>query len=51
MARIKLREPLAGQRVLIGTLRGLAGAAVLLEMEGEIVSLEMNNIAKARLTL
>ena len=51
LARIKLREPLAGQRVLIGTLRGLAGAAVLLEMEGEIVSLEMNNIAKARLTL
>ena len=51
LARIKLREPLAGQRVLIGTLRGLAGAAVLLETEGEIVSLEMNNIAKARLTL
>lgn len=51
LARIKLGEPLAGQRVLIGTLRGLEGERVLLEMEGEIVPLEMNNIAKARLAL
>jgi ribosome maturation factor RimP len=51
LARIKLREPLAGQRVLVGTLRGLEGETVLLETEGGMVSLEMNNIAKARLTL
>ena len=36
---------------LVGTLRGLEGETVLLETEGGMVSLEMNNIAKARLTL
>ena len=39
------------RRVLVGTLRGLEGETVLLETEGGMVSLEMNNIAKARLTL
>ena len=51
LARIKLREPLAGQRVLVGTLRGLDGERVLLETEGGSLALDMNNIAKARLTL
>ena len=35
----------------VGTLRGLEGETVLLETERGMVSLEMNNIAKARLTL
>ena len=47
----ELREPLAGQRVLVGTLRGLDGERVLLETEGGSLALDMNNIAKARLTL
>lgn len=51
LARIKLREPINGQRVLIGTLLGLEGEMVLLEMDNETVRIDMENIAKARLTL
>lgn len=51
LARIKLREPINGQRVLIGTLLGLEGEAVLVEMDKETVRIDLENIAKARLTL
>lgn len=51
LVRIKLREPINGQRVLIGTLLGLEGEMVLLEMDNETVRIDMENIAKARLTL
>jgi ribosome maturation factor RimP len=51
LVRIKLRDPLGEQRVLIGTLLGLEGDAVLLATEGETIRVEMENIAKARLTL
>jgi len=51
LARIKVREPLGEQRVLIGTLRGLEDNAVLLELEKETVRIDLENIAKARLTL
>ncbi len=51
LARIKLREPINGQRVLIGTLLGLEGETVLLEMDKETVRIDLENIAKARLTL
>ena len=51
LVRIKLREPINGQRVLIGTLRGLEGETVLLEMDNETVRIDLENIAKARLTL
>jgi ribosome maturation factor RimP len=51
LARIKVREPLGEQRVLIGTLRGLEGNAVLLELEKETIRIDLENIAKARLTL
>ncbi len=51
LARIKLREPLAGQRVLVGTLHGMEGEAVLLALDGETVRIDMENISKARLTL
>jgi ribosome maturation factor RimP len=51
LARIKLREPINGQRVLIGTLLGLEGEAVLLEFDKETVRIDLENIAKARLTL
>jgi len=51
LARIKVREPLGGQRVLIGTLLGLEGESVVLAMEKETVRIDLENIAKARLTL
>ncbi len=51
LARIKLREPINGQRVLIGTLLGLEGETVLVEMDKETVRIDLENIAKARLTL
>jgi len=49
--RIKLRQPVADQRVLIGTLCGLEGNAVVLMLEEEKVFIDMENISKARLTL
>jgi ribosome maturation factor RimP len=49
--RIKLHNPLGDQRVLTGMLRGIEGEAVALEMEAGKVFLEMENIAKARLSL
>jgi len=51
LARIKLKEPVAGQRVLIGTLQGMEGEAVVLALDGETVRVDMENISKARLTL
>jgi ribosome maturation factor RimP len=51
LARIKLREPINEQRILIGTLLGLEGETVLLEMDKETVRIDLENIAKARLTL
>lgn len=51
LVRIKLREPLGEQRVLVGALLGLEGDVVLLALEGETIRIEMENIAKARLTL
>ena len=52
LARIKLLEPMDdGQRLLIGTLLGLEGDAVTLVVDGREVVVEMNNIARARLTL
>jgi len=49
--RIKLRQPVADQRVLIGTLCGLEGNAVVLMLEEKKVCIDMENISKARLTL
>lgn len=52
LVRIKLRDPFEnGERVLIGTLRGLDGEAILLELETETVRIDLENISKARLTL
>ncbi len=49
--RIKLRQPVGEQRVLIGTLCGLEGDTVVLALEEEKVYIDMENISKARLTL
>lgn len=51
LARIKLREPINGQLVLIGTLLGLEGETVLLESDKETIRIDLENITKARLTL
>lgn len=51
LARIKLREPLGEQKVLVGTLLGLEGDAVVLALEKETVRIDLENISKARLTL
>ena len=49
--RIKLRQPVGGQRVLVGTLCGLEDDTVVLMLEKEKVFIDMGNISKARLTL
>ncbi|MGI6656453.1 MAG: ribosome maturation factor RimP [Desulfobulbus sp.] len=51
LARFKLREPLAGTKVVIGVLRGLDGGAVLVEVDGQVVRIEREMISRARLTL
>ena len=52
LVRIKLREPMEnGERVLIGTLLGLDGEAILLQLETGEVRIDLENISKARLTL
>jgi len=51
LARIKLREPMGEQKVLVGTLLGLEGDTVILALEKETVRIDLENIVKARLTL
>ncbi|MGE4559325.1 MAG: ribosome maturation factor RimP [Desulfobulbus sp.] len=51
LVRVKLREPLDGQKVLVGTLSGLEEDTVVLKMEKETVRIDLENISKARLTL
>jgi ribosome maturation factor RimP len=51
LARIKLRDPLEGQKVLVGTLLGLEGDTVVLALEMETVRIDLENISKARLSL
>ncbi|HEY8946852.1 MAG TPA: ribosome maturation factor RimP, partial [Polyangiaceae bacterium] len=51
LARIKLREPHAGQHVLHGTLQGVdeSGAVVVELPTGEVAPLPLSNIENARL--
>lgn len=48
-AKIKLLEPLDGQRVFVGRIEGLHDAAVWLATEKGTTRLPLNKIAKARL--
>ncbi|GAB4340505.1 MAG: ribosome maturation factor RimP [Desulfobulbaceae bacterium] len=50
-ARIKLREPLEGRKVFVGTIGEADGGGVVLETEAGPVRLEFDAMAKARLTL
>lgn len=48
-ARVKLRIPRNGQRNFVGTLRGVEGGALKLEVDSDILEFELPNIEKARL--
>ena len=48
-ARIKLRIPVDGQRNFTGILRETSAGKVQLEVDGKLLSLDVDNLAKARL--
>jgi len=50
-ARVKLREPLDGQKVFIGTIDSVDEEKVVLVSDGKPVDLMFENISKARLVL
>jgi len=51
LARVKLRHKRNGQRVFIGMLQGVEEGDVLLEIDGGIERLPLEDIARARLVL
>ncbi|MFN0315217.1 MAG: ribosome maturation factor RimP [Burkholderiales bacterium] len=48
-AELKLRLPLNGRKRFVGTLKGVADQAVLLEVEGALLPLQVADLDKARL--
>lgn len=48
-ARLKLRVPLDGQRNFVGVLRETETGKVGLEVDGQVLSLDLGNVDKARL--
>jgi ribosome maturation factor RimP len=48
-ARVKVRVPIEGQRNFVGVLRQTEAGKVQLEVDGRIVSIELDNLEKARL--
>ena len=50
-AKIETNEPVDGRKRFKGVLKGLAGEAVKLESDGEVISLPLTEIAKAKLVL
>ena len=48
-ARLKLRVPVGGQRNFIGVLRETRAGKVEIEVDGKIVSLDLDNLDRARL--
>jgi len=51
LARVTTRAPLNGRQVHVGTLRGLEEDRVKLEVEGETISIPLDEIARARLEI
>ncbi len=50
-ARVKLRQPLDGQRVFIGTLGGLRDNRVVLDVDGREMEFDLDGVTRARLVL
>jgi ribosome maturation factor RimP len=48
-ARVRVRVPVDGRRNLVGVLRGVTGEMVELELNGEVVSIDLRNVDRARL--
>lgn len=48
-ARIRLRVPVNGQRNFVGVLRETSAGKVQFEVDGEMLSLDIGNLEKARL--
>lgn len=48
-ARVKLRVPVDGQRNFVGVLRETRAGKVQLETDGKMLSLDLDNLEKARL--
>ena len=48
-ARIKLRVPIEGQRNFVGVLRATRAGKVEIEIDGRVLSLDLDNLDKARL--
>lgn len=48
-ARIKLRVPVNGQRNFVGVLRDTSAGKVQIEVDGEMLSLDIGNMDRARL--
>jgi ribosome maturation factor RimP len=48
-ARLKLRVPLEGQRNFVGVLREAGAGKVQIEVDGKVLSLDLDNLEKARL--
>lgn len=48
-AQIKVRLALQGRKKFVGILKGFQDGCVLLDVEGELVSLELSNVDRARL--
>jgi ribosome maturation factor RimP len=48
-ARVKLRVPVDGQRNFVGVLRETRAGKVQIEIDGRLLSLDLDNLEKARL--
>lgn len=48
-ARVKVRVPIEGQRNFVGVLRQAEGGKLRLEVEGRMVTIDLDNLEKARL--
>ena len=47
--QVRLRTPLAGRRNFVGVLQGLEGDQLSIEVDGKLVSLEFQDLDRARL--
>lgn len=47
--QVRLRTPLAGRKNFVGVLRGLEGDQLNIEVDGKLVSLEFQDLDRARL--